>query len=166
MDDWRLGMQPTRKQRTIAAPATIQGVGYWSGCDVRIDFRPAPPDSGIVFVRADLKGSPRIPATIDCRFETPRRTTLRRGEAAVEMIEHIMAALAGLQIDNCELWVDQPEMPGCDGSSLPFVKVLSAAGVVEQPAPRRRLLIRRNLAFRGDRPKVRSCRFAARQAPP
>ncbi len=143
MDDWRPGMQPTRKQRTIAAPATIQGVGYWSGDDVRIEFRPAPADTGIVFVRADLKGCPRIPATIDYRFETPRRTVLRRGEAAVEMIEHIMAALAGLQIDNCELWVDRPEMPGCDGSSLPFVQILTAARIVEQPAVRRRSVIGR-----------------------
>ena len=70
----------------------------------------------------DLPGCPRIPATIDHRVETPRRTTLRCGEAGVEMIEHIMAALAGLQIDNCELWVDRPEMPGCDGSCLPFVE--------------------------------------------
>ena len=145
MDDWRLGMQATRNQRTIAAPATIQGVGYWSGRDVRIEFRPAPPETGIVFVRDDLKGCPRVPATIDYRFETPRRTTLRCGEAAVEMIEHIMAALAGLQIDNCELWVDQPEMPGCDGSSLPFVQVLTAAGIVEQPAVRRRKVIRRTV---------------------
>jgi UDP-3-O-[3-hydroxymyristoyl] N-acetylglucosamine deacetylase len=145
MDDWRLGMQPTRKQRTIAAPATIQGVGYWSGCDVRIEFRPAPPDTGVVFVRSDLRGSPRIPATIHNRFETPRRTTLCCGDAAVEMIEHIMAALAGLQIDNCELWVDRPEMPGCDGSSLPFVQVLAAAGIVEQPATRRRSVIRRTI---------------------
>ena len=145
MDDWRLGMQATRNQRTIAAPAILQGVGYWSGRDVRIEFRPAPPETGIVFVRGDLNGRPRIPATIAYRFETPRRTTLRCGEAAVEMIEHIMAALAGLQIDNCELWVDEPEMPGCDGSSLPFVQVLTAAGIVEQPAPRRRKVIRRTV---------------------
>jgi UDP-3-O-acyl N-acetylglucosamine deacetylase len=112
---------------------------------VRVEFRPAPTDTGIVFVRADMKGCPRIPATVEHRFETPRRTTLRCGEAAVEMIEHIMAALAGLQIDNCELWVDEPEMPGCDGSSLPFVQVLSAAGVVEQAALRRRKVIRRTI---------------------
>jgi UDP-3-O-[3-hydroxymyristoyl] N-acetylglucosamine deacetylase len=138
-------MQATRNQRTIAAPTTLEGVGYWSGRDVRIEFRPAAADTGIVFVRSDLAGSPRVPARVEHRFETPRRTTLRSGEAAVEMIEHIMAALAGLQIDNCELWVDQPEMPGCDGSSLPFVKVLSAAGVVEQGAPRRRKVIRRTI---------------------
>jgi UDP-3-O-[3-hydroxymyristoyl] N-acetylglucosamine deacetylase len=132
-----------RNQRTPAAPAVIQGVGYWSGRDVRIEFRPAPADTGIVFVRADLEGHPRVPATVEHRFETPRRTTLRRGAASVEMIEHVMAALAGLQIDNCELWVDQSEMPGCDGSCLPFVEVLQTAGVVEQNALRRRQTIRR-----------------------
>lgn len=145
MDDWHLGMEPTRNQRTIAAPATIQGVGYWSGRDVRIEFRPAPVDTGIVFVRTDLDGSPRIPATVENRFETPRRTTLRCGDAAVEMVEHIMAALAGLQIDNCELWVNEPEMPGCDGSSLPFVEVLQAVGAVEQNARRCRKIVRRAL---------------------
>ncbi len=136
-------MEATRNQRTIAAPAAIHGVGYWSGRDVRVEFRPAPAGSGIVFVRSDMAGNPRIPANVEHRFETPRRTTLRRGDASVEMIEHIMAALAGLQIDNCELWVDEPEMPGCDGSSLPFVEIISAAGIVAQDAPRRRQVIRR-----------------------
>jgi UDP-3-O-[3-hydroxymyristoyl] N-acetylglucosamine deacetylase len=138
-------MQATRNERTIAAAATVCGVGYWSGKDVRVEFRPAPAGTGIVFVRADLKGNPRIPADVRHRVEMPRRTTLRRGEAAVEMIEHIMAALAGQQIDNCELWVDQTEMPGCDGSCLPFVEAIRAAGVVEQDAPRRLHVIRRTI---------------------
>lgn len=145
MDDWRLGMEATRNQRTIAAPTSITGVGYWSGRDVRIEFRPAPAHTGIVFVRSDLAGNPRIPAVVENRFETPRRTTLRRGDASVEMVEHILAALSGLQIDNCELWVNEPEMPGCDGSSLPFVDVLRAAGVAEQAAGRRRTVIRRTI---------------------
>ncbi len=136
-------METTRNQRTIAVPAAIGGVGYWSGRGVRVEFRPAPADTGIVFVRADLPGCPRIPATVENRVETPRRTVLRCGQAGVEMIEHIMAALAGLQIDNCELWVDQPEMPGCDGSSLPFIEALWTAGIVEQSVPRRRLMIDR-----------------------
>jgi UDP-3-O-[3-hydroxymyristoyl] N-acetylglucosamine deacetylase len=136
-------MYATRNQRTIAAPAAIEGVGYWSGQDVRVEFRPAPADAGVVFVRADLKNSPRIPATVHNRVEMPRRTTLRSGEASVEMIEHIMAALAGLQIDNCELWVDRPEMPGCDGSCLPFVEALRTAGIVEQNAVRRQQVIGR-----------------------
>jgi UDP-3-O-acyl N-acetylglucosamine deacetylase len=136
-------MEATRNQRTIAAPAAIEGVGYWSGRDVRVEFRPAPADAGIVFVRGDLPGCPRIPATIAHCVESPRRTVLRRGPAGVEMIEHLMAALAGLEIDNCELWVDQAEMPGCDGSCLPFVEILRWAGTVEQGAPRPRLVIRR-----------------------
>ncbi len=129
-------MDTTRNQRTIAARATVEGFGYWEGRDVRLEFRPADPDAGIVFVRRDLAGWPRIAAHVANRMEAPRRTTLRAGEARVEMIEHVMAALAGLQIDNCEVWVDQAEMPGCDGSSEPFVRALDAVGAVSQDAPR------------------------------
>jgi UDP-3-O-[3-hydroxymyristoyl] N-acetylglucosamine deacetylase len=132
---------PTRNQRTIAHPAVVRGIGYWSGRDVRVEFRPAKVHSGIVFVRDDLGGCPRIAATIENWNETSLRTNLRRRSVSVDMIEHIMAALAGLQIDNCELRVDQAEMPGCDGSSLPFVEALSAAGIVEQTAARRQRVI-------------------------
>ena len=136
-------MYATRNQRTVASPAVTTGVGYWSGRDVRVEFRPAAAGTGIVFVRADLPESPRIPATVEHRVEVPRRTVLRHGEIGVEMVEHIMAALAGLQVDNCEVWVDQAEMPGCDGSCLPFVEALSAAGIVEQDVERQRLVVRR-----------------------
>jgi UDP-3-O-[3-hydroxymyristoyl] N-acetylglucosamine deacetylase len=135
-------MYPTRKQRTLAAPAALKGLGYWSGREVNVEFRPAPANAGIVYVRRDLPGQPRIPATIENRTETPLRTTLRVGDAVVEMIEHIMAALAGMQIDNCEIWVDQPEMPGMDGSSLPFVEAFQSAGTVEQDAARAQKIIR------------------------
>jgi UDP-3-O-acyl N-acetylglucosamine deacetylase len=83
-------------------------------------------------VRGDLNPVRRIPATVQQRIETPRRTTLSAGGASVEMVEHVMAALSGLWVDNCEVWVDRPELPGCDGSSLPFVQALDAAGFVEQ----------------------------------
>jgi UDP-3-O-acyl N-acetylglucosamine deacetylase len=76
------------------------------------------------------------------RVETPRRTTLRAAGANVEMVEHVMAALAGLQIDNCEVWVNEAEMPGCDGSSQPFVTALDSAGAIEQSAARPRLVVR------------------------
>ncbi len=145
MDDWPLLMKSNRKQRTIAQPAKVEGFGYWSGRDVTVEFRPAPADTGIVFVRHDLADCPRIPAHVRHRVEIPRRTTLRVQEAGVEMVEHVMAALAGLRIDNCEIWVDQPEMPGCDGSSQAFVEALDAAGIVVQDAPRRQLVIRRVL---------------------
>ncbi len=136
-------MYTTRNQRTLAAPAAVEGFGYWDGKDVRVEFRPAEPHSGVVFVRRDLEGCPRIPANISCRVEQPRRISLRKGEAGVEMIEHVMAALAGLQIDNCEVWVDGHEMPGCDGSSRPFVEAIDAVGTVEQPAQRARRIVRR-----------------------
>ena len=135
-------MDSTRNQRTIAEPAAVEGVGYWSGQDVRVEFHPAPADTGIVFVRSDLTNNPRIAAVVENRRETPLRTTLIQGDAKVEMIEHIMAALAGLQIDNCEVRVDRAEMPGCDGSCLPFVEALSGAGMVQQTASRRQEVIR------------------------
>jgi UDP-3-O-acyl N-acetylglucosamine deacetylase len=136
-------MEVARKERTLAATATVEGVGYWTGEDVRVELRPAAAGSGIVFVRRDLSGCPRIPAAVEHRVETPLRTVLRRGAASVEMVEHLMAGLAGLQIDNCEVWVDRPEMPGCDGSCMPFVEALRACGTIEQDRLRRRHVVRR-----------------------
>ena len=135
-------MDTTRNQHTIAGPATVEGFGYWEGKDVRVEFRPARANSGIVFVRRDLDGCPRIPASVANRVETPRRTSLRAAGAGVEMIEHVMAALAGLQIDNCEVRVDAQEMPGCDGSSEPFVRAVDAVGIVVQDAPKPRRIVR------------------------
>jgi UDP-3-O-acyl N-acetylglucosamine deacetylase len=135
-------MHALRNQRTIAEPTLVFGFGYWSGRDVTCEFRPAAPDTGIVFVRRDLDEPVRIPAAVGNRIETPRRTTLTAGGASVEMVEHVMAALAGMRIDNCEVWVDEAEMPACDGSSLPFVEALDRSGVVEQAAPRARLVVR------------------------
>jgi len=135
-------MHTRRNQRTIAKPATVRGVGYYSGQDVRVEFRRAEVDTGIVFVRDDLPGCPCIEARVAHRREVPRRTTLSAGVAAVEMVEHVLAALGGLQIDNCQVHVDAPEMPGCDGSSLPFVEALDAAGIVPQDAVRPRRIIR------------------------
>jgi UDP-3-O-acyl N-acetylglucosamine deacetylase len=119
----------------------MAGFGYWSGKDVQVQFRPAPISSGIVFVREDLHPPKRIRAGADHRLEIPRRTSLGVGEVRVEMVEHIMAALAGLHIDNCEVWVDQPEMPGFDGSSLQFVESLLRAESVEQEAARAQIVI-------------------------
>lgn len=143
-------MNSPRQQRTISQPARVQGFGYWSGKDVQVEFRPAPPDTGVVFVRQDLARPARIPALVSNRIETPRRTTLRADGASVEMVEHIMAALGGLQIDNCEVWVNATEMPGLDGSSLPYVDALTEAGIVAQPALRATLVIRELTRFGND----------------
>jgi len=134
-----------RRQRTIGKIASVTGFGLWSGRDVRVEFRPAPSGTGLVFVRSDLEPQTRIPATVIHRLEMPRRTTLAVGNVSVEMVEHIIAACAGLQIDNCEIWVDQVEMPGMDGSSLAFVEALDDAGIVTQSAPRPQLMVREPL---------------------
>lgn len=140
-------MTPLRPQRTVARPSVVTGFGYWSGLDNRVEFRPAAPNTGVVFVVPSQQSgsehatgsdshSVRIPVGTLHREDLPRRTVLSRQfkgmEYRVEMIEHVMAALTGLEIDNCEVWVDEVEIPGCDGSSAAFVAALDAAGVAVQ----------------------------------
>jgi UDP-3-O-acyl N-acetylglucosamine deacetylase len=135
-------MSVARRQRTLARPVTVTGFGYYSGRDIQVEFWPAAEDAGITFVRHDLGRAARIPATAAHRIDMPRRTTLERGSARVEMIEHVMAALAGLRVDNCEVWVDAAEMPGCDGSAQAFVDAIDAANVVEQRSPVSQIVVR------------------------
>lgn len=130
-----------RNQQTLASSAVVDGFGYWSGKDVQVTFQPAPCDAGITFVRTDLEPPVRIKAQVSARIEAPRRTNLLCSGASVEMVEHIMAALSALQIDNCDVLVNAAEMPGADGSSLAFVDALTQAGIVEQPAQRPRLVV-------------------------
>lgn len=125
----------SRRQRTISRPAEVRGFGLFAGADCRLRFLPAPAHYGIAFQRIDLDGSPRIPASADFVVPTPRRTVLSRGAATVEMVEHVMAALAGLWIDNCLVELDALEPPVGDGSSLEFVNALLGAGIVEQAPP-------------------------------
>ena len=89
----------------------------------------------------DIPGHPRIPAVIQNRVNGPRRTTLVANGCPVEMVEHVLAALAGLQIDNCEVHVDRAEMPGCDGSSQAFVDAIDQTEIVEQNALRETLRV-------------------------
>ncbi|HOM15730.1 MAG TPA: UDP-3-O-acyl-N-acetylglucosamine deacetylase [Thermoguttaceae bacterium] len=126
----------SQMQRTIAQPVSVSGFGYWSGQDVRVEFRPAPAGTGIRFYRQDLPGQPDTPALVTYRQEIPRRSSLQRGQAEVQMVEHVLAALYGLEIDNCQVWVNAAEMPGLDGSAQPFVEALRQAGEVVQPACR------------------------------
>ena len=130
-----------RQQRTISQPTDVLGFGYWSGRDIHVTLRPAAPNTGVIFVRSDLSPEQAVPGLVQHRIEVPRRTTLVNNGVTVEMVEHIMAALAGLQIDNCEVSVDSAEMPGCDGSSQDFVNALLAAGIVEQDLLRSQLVI-------------------------
>ncbi len=137
-----------RPQRTIAREAVVDGVSFLEGRDVRLRFRPAEADAGIVFVRSDLPGAPSVPAHVKYVAPRQRRTTLQLGEATVEMVEHVMAALAGLGVDNCRVEIDGPETPGCDGSSRAFVEAIGEAGLVEQGRPRETLVIDRPVTVR------------------
>lgn len=130
-----------RRQATLAESVSVEGYGLWSGRDVRVQFQPADVDSGVVFVRDDLDPPMRISAVVSNRIEMPLRTTLADGGVTVEMVEHVLAAVSGLQIDNCEIHVNGPELPGCDGSSLAFVDALKAGGTVLQGAMRPQLVV-------------------------
>lgn len=123
------------RQQTLAESVSVPGFGFFTNADVTATFHPASEDTGILFVRSDLPDRPEIPATIDHAVERHRRTALGRGEAHVELTEHILAALAGLGIDNCLVELDGPEPPGGDGSAKHFVEALLSAGIVEQSQP-------------------------------
>jgi UDP-3-O-[3-hydroxymyristoyl] N-acetylglucosamine deacetylase / 3-hydroxyacyl-[acyl-carrier-protein] dehydratase len=131
----------SRPQRTIAEVARVRGTSFLQGLDVELRFRPAGANDGLVFRRTDLPGNPEVPALVEHVIPRQRRTTIQRGPAVVEMVEHVMAALAGLRVDNCVVEIDGPETPGCDGSSLAFARAIAGAGIVEQDAPREVLAI-------------------------
>ncbi|HKB35971.1 MAG TPA: UDP-3-O-acyl-N-acetylglucosamine deacetylase [Gemmataceae bacterium] len=125
-----------RDQRTLARPAEVAGVGFLTGAHVRARFLPAPPSNGVVFVRTDLHPAASILAHVDQVTGTARRTTLGHAPAQVGLVEHVLAALAGLRIDNCRVELDAPEPPGLDGSARGFVDALIQAGFQRQPVPR------------------------------
>lgn len=127
-------MSAVSPQRTIAAEASISGRGLFTGVETTLTFKPAPVGHGVVFVRTDLTRPVRIPALVQHVTKRTRRTAIRNGADAVETIEHCMAAVAGLGIDNVEIHVSGGEVPGVDGSCLPFVELLLKTGIVEQPA--------------------------------
>lgn len=123
-----------RAQRTIARAAHVQGVGYLSGRTVHLRYLPAPIHTGVVFVRSDLGPQATLPAHVSQVTGTQRRTTLGTAPLTVSLVEHVLAALGGLRIDNCFVELDAPEPPGLDGSAQPFVHALCDAGIIVQTA--------------------------------
>src|SRR5262245_33055639 len=128
--------QHYRYQRTLARPTEVEGTGFLTGARIHVRFVPAPVSTGVVFVRSDLGPSAMIPARVDQVTGTNRRTTLGMPPLSVSLVEHVLAALAGLHIDNCYVEVDGPEPPGLDGSAHGFVEALRGAGFTLQPARR------------------------------
>ncbi|MFN4914920.1 MAG: bifunctional UDP-3-O-[3-hydroxymyristoyl] N-acetylglucosamine deacetylase/3-hydroxyacyl-ACP dehydratase [Sphingomonadales bacterium] len=135
------------KQTTLKAPVTLNGVGLHSGAEVSLTFQPAEANHGYKFRRVDLPGQPIIEADCDLVTDTSRGTTLEKNGASISTVEHVLAALVGLEIDNVLLDVSGPEMPILDGSSKPFVEALSACGTVELDAEREYFEIPYNIHF-------------------
>ncbi|HEX7939298.1 MAG TPA: UDP-3-O-acyl-N-acetylglucosamine deacetylase, partial [Gemmatimonadaceae bacterium] len=120
-------------RNTITAPASIEGVGLHLGVDCRLTFVPAPSGSGIVFKRTDLAGSPVIRAHVDTAVLTERQTQLGTDPVSVHTVEHVLAAVGALEIDDLIVEISGPEPPIADGSAKPFLDVLLTAGVKKQP---------------------------------
>jgi UDP-3-O-[3-hydroxymyristoyl] N-acetylglucosamine deacetylase len=126
-------------QHTLAGSATLNGVGVHTGATVRVVVRPAPANTGVVFVRTDIRDRDnRVPALGEAVVQTRLGTVLGNADGVtVATVEHMMAALSALAVDNAFIDVDGPEMPIMDGSAQPFVAVIELAGLRAQDAPRR-----------------------------
>ena len=129
------------RQRTVRDDVNCTGIGLHSGEKVRLNIRPAPADSGIMFIRKDLSGNPTVRARFQNVVDTNLSTTIGNNGHKIATIEHLMAAFFGLGIDNARVELEGPEVPIMDGSSAPFVFLLKSVGIKEQNHPKRFLVI-------------------------
>ncbi|MGZ3885420.1 MAG: UDP-3-O-acyl-N-acetylglucosamine deacetylase, partial [Bacteroidia bacterium] len=137
----------SEKQKTIKQAVSVTGVGLHTGMPVTLTFNPAPENHWFKFQRVDVEGQPIIEADADLVVDTSRGTTLEKNGVRVHTTEHVLAALVGLEIDNCLIQVTGPEMPIMDGSSWKFIEALEAAEIVEQEAFRDYFELTENLTY-------------------
>jgi UDP-3-O-[3-hydroxymyristoyl] N-acetylglucosamine deacetylase / 3-hydroxyacyl-[acyl-carrier-protein] dehydratase len=135
------------KQKTLANSFTIKGRGLHTGVDVTMRFHPAPVDFGFRFKRVDLPGQPIIEADCDLVFDTSRGTLLQKDGAKIGTIEHALAALTGMDLDNVMIEVDNEEAPIMDGSARFYVEAIEKIGIVEQEADREYLVIKEKIVY-------------------
>ena len=128
-------------QKTIKSEGKVRGRGLFGGEEANVVFRPAPADSGVVFVRTDVPEAVRINAVVTNLAERSRRTTIKKGSVSIETIEHCLAALSAMEIDNVVVEVDGLELPAPDCSCAEYFKVLKRAGTVEQQVSRKEFVI-------------------------
>ena len=134
------------KQTTLGAAVETAGIGLHTAVPVQLRLVPAPPDTGYVFRRTDLGGF-EIPATVESVANCGYATTLMRTGVMLSTVEHLLAALRGLNVDNVFIEVDNLEIPIMDGSAEDFAEIIERAGVVEQPLARRALLVREKVSY-------------------
>ncbi len=148
-----------KKQRTIRTVSSYTGTGLHTGAPSTITFRPAPENHGVVFVRTDVNPSLEIPALVDYvvpdnGIDSLRGTNLQKDGVTIYTVEHVLAALAGLEIDNLRIELNAPEPPVGDGSAMPFVNVLLEAGIVEQDAPKDYLVIEESMYYHDEKKSI------------
>jgi UDP-3-O-acyl N-acetylglucosamine deacetylase len=122
-------MKLSSLQRTISKVVEIQGTGFWQGQPVSVRLLPAAAGTGVCFYRVDLPGSPRIRVGVNAVQPTQFRTRLTSGSAAIDMTEHLLAALYAAGVDNCRVECDAQELPALDGSAGGYMRAISAAGI-------------------------------------
>ncbi|MBN2481115.1 MAG: bifunctional UDP-3-O-[3-hydroxymyristoyl] N-acetylglucosamine deacetylase/3-hydroxyacyl-ACP dehydratase [Bacteroidales bacterium] len=144
----------SEKQRTIAGQARLKGKGLHTGAEVEVIINPASENQGYQFIRKDLEGAPAIRALAENVKVTDRSTTLVENNASMSTVEHLLAALYGLGIDNASIEVNGPEIPIIDGSSKPFVEAILHAGIKEQEADRHYYQIKEKIAFRDEEKQI------------
>jgi UDP-3-O-[3-hydroxymyristoyl] N-acetylglucosamine deacetylase/3-hydroxyacyl-[acyl-carrier-protein] dehydratase len=135
------------KQRTIGKEVSLTGVGLHTGKQVTITFKPAPENSGYAFVRVDLEGNPKIEADANFVVNTQRGTNLEKLGVKIQTSEHVLAALVGMEVDNCIIELNASEPPIMDGSSKFFVEAIAKAGIVEQEADREEYIVKEVISY-------------------
>ena len=131
----------SNKQFTIEKAVSVKGIALHTGCRAKLTFKPAKENDGFTFIRTDLPGKPSVKALGTNVTEVMRGTTIQDGEATVHTVEHVLAALTSLGLDNVNIEMDMPEPPIVDGSSKPFIDVLKDAGKIEQDAERQYITV-------------------------
>ncbi|MCP4640183.1 MAG: UDP-3-O-[3-hydroxymyristoyl] N-acetylglucosamine deacetylase [bacterium] len=138
------------QQKTIAKEASFSGIGLHTGNLTTLTFKPAPPNRGVTFYRVDLPNKPAVKADIDHVCDVSRGTTIGINGVKVHTVEHVLAAIAGLGVDNLDIEVDANETPVGDGSSLPFMQTLKQGGIVEQDAEKKFIKIEDPVYYKKD----------------
>jgi len=138
------------KQKTLAGSFSLYGKGLHTGLNLTVTFNPAPENHGYKIQRIDLEGEPIIEAIAENVIDTSRGTVVAKGDARVSTIEHAMAALYAMGIDNCLMQVNGPEFPILDGSSAIYVENIQRVGLVQQNAPKDYYIIKRKIEFKDE----------------
>lgn len=143
-------IQKLVSQKTIAKPISLEGVGLHTGAQVTLTFIPAPEDTGFIFRRADLTPPVDIPADAALVTNTDRGTNLEKDGVKIQTSEHVLAALVGMEVDNCIIEINAPEPPIMDGSSKFFVQALEEASIVEQESLREEFVVQDVITYRDE----------------